>query len=116
MKTILLNPETYDLCLDSDGNIALASEPYALAQDVVSECRTMQGECYYDTSKGIPYFQDILGQFPPLSLMQQYWVDAALLVPDVVEATAQIISFENRKLTAQILFTDLTGQQQGVIL
>jgi len=39
MKTMLLNPQTWDLTLDVDGNIALASNPYSVAQDIASAIR-----------------------------------------------------------------------------
>ena len=65
MKTLLLDRTAWDLCLDSNGNIALASEPYSLAQDVASAVRLFLGECYYDTTKGIPYWTEVLGMLPP---------------------------------------------------
>ena len=40
-------------------NIAVADEPYALAQDAASAIRTFIGECYYDTTKGLPYFEKV---------------------------------------------------------
>ena len=67
-NTLLLDTVAWDLVLDSFGNIALASPPYALAQDVASAIRTFLGEVYYDASLGVPYFQDILGQLPPMAL------------------------------------------------
>jgi hypothetical protein len=60
VKTLLLDRSLWDLTLDINGNIAMASEPYAIAQDVASACRTFLGECYYDTSQGVPYFQGML--------------------------------------------------------
>lgn len=36
MKTLLLDQKSWDLTLDAAGNIAVAAEPYAIAQDVAS--------------------------------------------------------------------------------
>jgi hypothetical protein len=36
MNTLFLNPGPWDLTLDASGNIALAAEPYSLAQDAAS--------------------------------------------------------------------------------
>ena len=65
MKTLLLDRTQWDLVQDANGNIALATEPYARAQDVASACRLFRGELWYDTAAGIPYFEDILGKSPP---------------------------------------------------
>ena len=53
--TLLLDLTNWDLVLDVNGNIAIARPPYALAQDAASAVKTFQGECYYDTTLGIPY-------------------------------------------------------------
>ena len=54
MNTLYLDPQSWDLVLDTAGNIALAKDPYAKAQDVASACRLFAGELYDDTEKGIP--------------------------------------------------------------
>ena len=54
MNTLYLDPQSWDFVLDAAGNIAMAKDPYAKAQDVSSACRLFAGELYYDTEKGIP--------------------------------------------------------------
>ena len=83
MKTLLLDQTTWDLVVDASGDIAVASDPYSIAQDAASAIRTFQGECYYDTTLGVPYWSQILGRSPPLSLLKAKLVAAALTVPDV---------------------------------
>lgn len=114
MKTLLLNPTTWDLMLDANGNIAVADEPYALAQDVASAVKTFLGECWYDTTLGVPYFGQILGQRPPMSLVKAQLVKAAMTVPGVVSARCIITSFDNRTISGQIQFTDSTGTTNNV--
>ena len=109
LKTLLLDQVAWDLVLDSNGNIALASPPYALAQDVASAVKTFLGEVYYDTSLGVPYFQDILGQLPPISLFVALIEKQALTVPGVVSAQVTIQSFNEREISGQIQFIDDTG-------
>lgn len=109
MNTLYLDPVAWDLTIDASGNIAMASEPYSLAQDAASACRTFLGEVYYDTTIGVPYWQDILGQFPALSLVKADLVDAALTVPDVVSAQVFITGVVNRQLSGQIQVTDGDG-------
>lgn len=102
MKTLLLDRTAWDLVLDAAGNIALASEPYAIAQDVASAVRLFKGEAYYDTSQGVPYWEQFLGQRPPLSLVKAEVVKAALTVPGVLDARCFLASFTNRTLTGQV--------------
>lgn len=115
MQTLLLSSAAtagaaaWDLVLDTQGNIAVASEPYAIAQDAASECRLFAGEAFYDTGRGIPYWGQILGLRPPLSLVRAYLVQAAMLVPDVVKAAVFFSSFTNRQLGGQVQVTNETG-------
>lgn len=99
----------WDLTLDVNGNIAVASPPYALAQDAASECRLFAGEAYYQTSRGVPYWGQILGLAPPLSLVRAYLNRAAQLVPGVVSSSVFFTSFVNRKLAGQVQVTDESG-------
>jgi hypothetical protein len=116
MNTLLLDVGLWDLTLDAFGNIALAAEPYALAQDVASACRTVLGEVYYDTTLGVDYFGKIFGLTPPTAVFQEMFVAAALTVPDVVSATCIIESYsaQTREATGQVLFTDVNHQTQTV--
>jgi hypothetical protein len=116
MNTVLLDVGLWDLTLDAFGNIALAAEPYALAQDVASACRTVLGEVYYDTTLGVNYFGLIFGLTPPTSVFQEQFIAAALTVPDVVSATCIIEEYDapTRLATGQVLFTDVNHQTQTV--
>ena len=114
MKTLLLDRTQWDLVLDANGNIALATEPYARAQDVASACRLFRGELWYDTAAGIPYFEDILGKSTPASLLKAKLEEAALTVPGVGNVQIVLQSLENRKLSGQILFTDAEGNSNQV--
>lgn len=109
MNTLLLDTVRWDLVLDAANNIAVASAPYALAQDAASAIRTFRGEAWYDTTLGVPYFQQILGQFPPIQLMKAAFDAAALTVPGVVEATSYITSLEDREVRGQVQITDVAG-------
>jgi hypothetical protein len=109
MKTLLLDQTRWDLVLDANGNIAVASDPYAIAQDVASAVRLFKGEAWFNTDAGVPYFQEVLGQSPPLQLLQSLIEQAALTVPEVVKAVATITSFENRVITGNVQVTTSSG-------
>lgn len=113
-NTLLLDRAAWDLVLDSSGNIAMATPPYALAQDVASAIKLFIGELWFDTTKGVPYFEDILGQLPPPSLLVAHIERAALTVPGVVSAQCIIDSFDAREVRGQVQFIDETGAVSGV--
>jgi hypothetical protein len=113
-STLCLELNDWDLCVDTSGHIALATEPYSIAQDVACACRTFIGECWYDTTYGIPYLQQVLGQLPSLSVIKALLVTAAATVPGCGNPIANISSFQNRQLVGQIQFIDNLGQPQVV--
>ena len=109
--TLLLDTEPWDLVVDANGNVALATEPYALAQDAASAIKTFLGECYWDTTIGVPWLQQILGQRPTLALLKAQLTAAAETVPDVTSARVIISSFTNRGVSGQVQVTSAsTGQ------
>lgn len=110
MQTLLLDRTRWDLVLDVYGNIAVASDPYSVAQDAASAIKLFLGELWYDTTQGVPYFQQILGQWPPLQLIKSQLQAAALTVPEVTAAVVTIQSFTGRAISGQVQVTTATGQ------
>lgn len=113
MSTVLLDTVLWDLVLNSLGNIAVASPPYATAQDVSSAIQTFQGEVYYDDTLGVQY-QNILGEQPPLTVVTGDMETAAEAVPGVVTATCTISSFEGGAVDGSVQFTDSDGNQASL--
>lgn len=112
MNTLLLDTVLWDLVLDANGNIAVASDPYAIVQDVASACRVFLGEEFYDTTQGIPYFQQILGELPPAAFIKAQIAAAAAMVPGCNNPVVYLGSFNNRVLSGQVQFTDSNGATQ----
>lgn len=112
MNTLLLSTTTWDLVLDINNNLAIATDPYSVVQDVASACRTFLGEEYYDTTVGIPYFEQVLGHQPPLSILKALLVNAANTVPGCNNPVVFISSFTNRAISGQVQFTDSNGATQ----
>lgn len=110
MSTIKLDTTTWDLALDSAGNLAALDGAEALAQDAASAIKTFSGEVYYDTSIGVPYFSEILSKTPSLALLKQWMVDAALRVPDVAAAQCYLTSLSNREVSGQVQVITSTGE------
>lgn len=113
MTSLLLNDATWDLSLDSSSNIAVIADPDALAQDAACAIRTFLGEYYWDTTIGVPYLTQILGVNPPppLALLKELLVDAALTVPNVASAQVFISSFSDRGISGQVQVVSSTAGQ-----
>lgn len=109
--TLLLDQDDWDLCLDAAGNWALASDPYSRTQDVASAVRVFEGEAYYDTSLGVPYFNEVLGRGQPTQIMQARAQQAALTVPGVTDATAVLVTNVTREMTGQVQIKTNSGVQ-----
>lgn len=109
MQTLLLDRSEWDLLLDARGNIAVADEPYSLAQDGASAVKTFAGECYWNTALGVPYLSQILGKNIPLALLKQFLIDAALTVPDVVSAQVFVSALAQRTLSGQVQVVSRSG-------
>ena len=114
MDTLLLATDTWDLITDANGNIAMASSPYAIAQDVASAVKTFSGELWFDTRQGIPYFSNVLGKRPSMQYLKAQIEAAAMTVPEVVSARCLIVGFKNRAITGQIQIIDTAGTTNNV--
>lgn len=111
MRTLFLNPNTWRLMLDSNGNIATATDVYQIAQDIATACRVFIGDLYYRQQDGIPYNESILGKSGfPLSLYKAYLEDAALSIEGVVSASASLRLDNGRNVAGSIFFTADTGE------
>lgn len=108
MNTLLLSTD-WDLSIDGAGNIAVAKGQYAIAQDVASAVRTFLGECWYDVSQGVPYFENILGYRPSLQFMKSRFIAAGMTVPGV----ASIVCFLTGPGTARMVGGQLQITDDG---
>ena len=113
---VLSLPGDWDLSIDGTGNIAMATGAYAIAQDVASALRTFAGELWYDTTQGVPYFTDALGQGVDVGLLTDDFDTAALIVPGVVQAETILNPLDrtSRLLTGTVNVIDTTGQALGI--
>ena len=109
MDTLYLNPETWDLDVDANGNIAKATSSYAIVQDVASACRMWEGEAPFATDRGIPYADKILGQRPPALEMAGWYKTEAELVPGVDSVNVVLQYEQTRAVSGQVQLTLTDG-------
>lgn len=112
MQTQLLTQDTWDWCLDALGNIAIASPPYAVAQDIASGIKTNLGECWYDNTVGVNY-KAILGKQPPLGYIKGQFLTMALRVPTVTAAQCFLEALSARGVGGQVI-AQSGGQELSV--
>ncbi len=96
--------------MDAFSSIAVASAPFSVAQDVASAQKTVLGEVYYDSTKGVDYFGSILGQPPDLSSIAEMMEEAALTISGVVSATTTLAEDSSRGAIGETVFTTVSGQ------
>lgn len=107
MKTVFLLPKTWDLTLDTQGNIAVATEEYQQAQDIASSCRVFLNDDYYNKNDGIPYLESIMGLSNyPISLYQRHLHDRSMLVDGVVSIDVKLLQLKDRVQSGSIEFTN----------
>jgi hypothetical protein len=101
-SSLLLDTDAWDICLDAQGHWALASDPYAIVQNVSCACLLFQGEAWFDTTKGVPYWNDVFGPAYPIALIRADIEAAAEAVDGVDSASLAITSITSRALTGQV--------------
>ena len=115
--TVFLDPRTWDLTLDVNGNIAVATSTYQRAQDIASACRVFRGDIYFNQLDGIPYKESILGKNKyPLGLYHSELHRCAMSVDGVVSANIKLNQLQNRVLTGIIEFTDIENNTASISL
>ncbi|WP_414454302.1 hypothetical protein [Enterobacter roggenkampii] len=116
-RSLLLNPETWDIGLDDSNNFAIAENPYACTQDVATACSTFRGECIYDTTIGLPYKDSILGFNPSSGTVQTWLQNEALRLPIIAQAQATIINNSSSRISSGVItVVDTNGTQSTVTL
>jgi len=116
METLYLNPSTWDLELTADGDIAYAKAPYSTAQCVANAIRLFEGELYYDTEQGVPYFDEVLGRPHSFALFKHRMEEAAMRVAGVKDVIVSVNDITNRGLSGSVRFKDENNQVHTVAL
>ena len=61
MMGLAINPETNDLFVRDNGNLAIVTGAEAVGQHVRQRLKTFRGEWFLDTTVGVPWLQEIFG-------------------------------------------------------
>ncbi len=114
--TLYLQPDSWDITLDSSGRIARSTQAYAIAQNVANAVRLFTGEAFFAMDEGVPHFDIELGKTrPALSVLRARMREAALNVEGVLDAQITLDDVQDRKLTGEILLTVADGDKSSKI-
>ncbi|PHP66557.1 hypothetical protein CSC94_12775 [Zhengella mangrovi] len=100
-----IDPSTNDLHLAADGNLAMVTGADAVGQHGRQRINTFEGEWFLDTTAGLPWLSDILGQAYDPELAEAIVKAEILDTAGVTGLSAFSISFN--KTTRGVLIKDI---------
>lgn len=110
--TLALTEDTWDLQVGADGSLKTLKKDKAILQNICNECRCFTDDLYFERERGIPWFDDQLGQSLSPSITQADLRQAAASVEGVEsvdDVQLTYLSAEDRTLHAQIEVTTENG-------
>lgn len=114
---LALTTSTWDLYLDSSGNIAtLADKPVGplLAQRIKHRLQTFRGECFLDRSVGVPYFDEVMKKNPDLGRIRSLLASVINGVEGVKKILSLTVLFAPKTRNLSVNFRVLTSEDTVV--
>lgn len=105
----LLTDENNDIYLKNFG-LAFGEDKEAVAQIVTNVLRLQQGELQYDTDKGIPYLETVLGDNPDVQVWSSYMIDAIKGIEYVEQVDAFNVKIEGDTLKYGAKISTIYGE------
>ena len=112
-----LATSTWDLYLDSSGNIAvLPDKPVSplLSQRIKHRLQTFRGECYLDRTIGVPYFSEVMKKNPDLGRIRSLLAAVISGVEGVVKILSLDVLFTQRTRTLSVKFK-VMGSENSIV-
>lgn len=92
-----------DLVLTSDSPRSVGGTN-PITQSAAQKCRTLLGEFFLDTTLGVPYFQDLLGQRADLSRFEAALQSVILSTPGILTLTYWKLTTDRARRVATLVF------------
>ena len=109
MGDIYLDPATGDIDFSTKEPTLITDVATAVRQRLHIRLNTFEGEWFYDSSVGVPYFQGILGQQFSQSIIDNTLRRTIIETEDVIELTEYSSSFDRMSRTYNLSFTVTTS-------
>lgn len=98
-----LNKDTHDLLI-TNGDLSLVEKSEQIAQNLKIRLQFFSGEWFLDTTKGLPFYSDILVKNPNIPDVDALIKAEILDTPGVLELLEFISSYTNASRTYSINF------------
>lgn len=111
MSDLKMASDSNDLAL-VNGDLALVTGTDAINQNIKQAMQFWLGEWFLDTTKGVPYKQQILIKNPNMDIVQADLINAVLNVPGVVQILEMNFDYNStdRALSVFMSVLDSNGQ------
>lgn len=116
MTTTSIDTAPRDIALGADGDILMVDGDWvmlfgtdAIVSDLKSRLGTQQGECFLDSSKGVPWRERVLGKKYNQGELPDLVRTEALGTPGVSSVDTLTASMSGRTLRAAVRATAYTG-------
>jgi hypothetical protein len=98
-----------DDILISEGDLVFNYGAAGIASDVRARLQTRLGECFLDTSMGVPWFEKILGHKPSAGELRNIFREEILATPGIDSLSSLDVSVTNRVLRLTFKAMTATG-------
>lgn len=102
---------SYDLQINSNGLLDLIDNKAQLDQKLTQRLKMFYGEWFLDTSRGVPYFGNILGERNENNIVVQLLTDEILKESEVTNVFNINSSLINRKFSYSCDILSIYGEQ-----
>ena len=114
--TLMLD-DSWDITLNSDGKIKVATDAYAIAQNASNAVRLFKNDAYFNASKGIPHFDIELGHSrAAVPVIESQMKKAMLAVEGVADAVAVLKIDKDRVAGGSAYITLQSGENAEISL
>lgn len=114
--TLMLD-DSWDITLNSDGKIKVATDAYAIAQNASNAVRLFRNDAYFNASKGIPHFDIELGHSrAAVPVIESHMKKAMLAVEGVADAVAVLEVDKDRVAGGSAYITLQSGESAEISL
>ena len=115
----LVGTVDYGDVLMSNGDLVLTADADSrganpVLQDLLFRLRTFSGECFVNTSLGVPWYQQLIGQTGNPGIIDAVLQNVVLATPGVLQLTEWSSSFDRARRILSISFAALTTSGQVV--
>lgn len=115
-RTLYLDPDKWDIELNSNGDLKLAKSPYADAQNVANAIRLFTRDAFLAQKKGVPHFDLDLAHMPAFSAVRAVYRKNARAVENIRDVVINNLRVDNdtRTLNGVIIATTEDGENVSV--